>query len=385
MKVQRFDRMPVKALKTDEGFYYDPDATLTRSGIFVYRDPKTGKETREYRPDSEVFSAAHLDAIAGKPVTAGHKGKITSANAKEFTIGAIVGKPRQDGIELKAPVMIYVTDAIDKDGHKELSLGYDIELDETPGEINGERYDAIQRNLIPNHLAIVKRGRAGTARLNLDAADDADEIEVKPKELSNMKKVRLDNGLEYDAAPEVEVYIGKLVADVKAAVAAKDVQQARADAAEADLKKAKEEVVKARTDGEAAARARLSLEAVATAHKVEFKADTKDQDIKVGVIKAVRGDAFDPEGRTEAYIDAAYDLAVGESKKRTDAASHQRQEMRQGVPPANGGNGGGAGSGNGGGNGSEGGSRNDADLDGGAASYRDRYRDRLVTPQTAAK
>lgn len=376
MKVQRFDRVPVKALKTPEGFYYDPNAVLTRSGIFEYRDPKTGTVTREYRPDSEVFSPAHMQAIQGKPVTAGHKGIITASNAKEFTIGAIVGMPRQDNKDLVAPVMVYVTDPIEKDGHTELSLGYDIELDETPGEFEGQRYDAVQRNLVPNHLAIVKRGRAGTARLNLDAADDADdqtEVVVKPKEFLNMKKVRLDNGLEYDAAPEVEVYIGKLLADVKNAVDAKDAQQARADAAEAKVTGLTADVAKAKIEGEQNARARLELEAVAATHKVAFKADTADKELKVGVIKAVRGDSFDPEGRTDAYIDASYDLAVGEVQKRQDATANQRRESKHGTTVNNGTNSGAK----------EG--RNDGDEPEGADAYRNRYRDRLVTPASTAE
>jgi hypothetical protein len=371
MKVQRNDRIPVKALRTDEGFLYDPNAVLTRSGIFEYRDPKTGKTTREYRPDSEVFKPDHLAAIAGLPITEGHKGKVNSANARGSVVGAVLGAGRQDGNDMVAPVKIFVTDSVDKDGFKDLSLGYDIELDETPGEINGERYDAIQRNLVPNHLAIVKRGRAGTARLNLDAADDADEIEVKPKELSNMKKVRLDNGLEYDAAPEVEVYIGKLIADVKDANAKKDAEQARADAAEAKVTGLTAEVAKARVDGVETARARLELEAIATSHKVTFKADTADKEIKVGVIKAIRGDAFDPEGRTDAYIDASYDLAIGESKERNDAAANQRRESVKGNPAVTQ---------------KKEGERNDnANAPVGAAGYRNKYREQLVTPASAAK
>ena len=40
-------------------------------------------------------------------------------------------------------------------GLKELSLGYNLDLDETPGEWEGQPYDAVQRNIVINHLALV--------------------------------------------------------------------------------------------------------------------------------------------------------------------------------------------------------------------------------------
>lgn len=53
---------------------------------------------------------------------------------------------------------------------RELSLGYDLVLDETPGEWNGQPYDAIQTEIVINHLAIVREARAGEqARLNIDS------------------------------------------------------------------------------------------------------------------------------------------------------------------------------------------------------------------------
>jgi hypothetical protein len=56
---------------------------------------------------------------------------------------------------------------------RELSLGYDLVLDETPGEWNGQPYDAIQTGIVINHLAIVREARAGEeARLNIDGKDN---------------------------------------------------------------------------------------------------------------------------------------------------------------------------------------------------------------------
>ena len=58
---------------------------------------------------------------------------------------------------------------------------------EEPGEYEGEHYDAIQTNIVINHLAIVASARAGEqARLNIDGKDT--------QELKGGKLMRKDNG-----------------------------------------------------------------------------------------------------------------------------------------------------------------------------------------------
>ena len=47
-----------------------------------------------------------------------------------------------------------------------------MDLEFTPGEYNGQKYDAIQKNITNNHIAIVWKGRAGkNASLRLDEND----------------------------------------------------------------------------------------------------------------------------------------------------------------------------------------------------------------------
>lgn len=46
-------------------------------------------------------------------------------------------------------------------GKKELSCGYRLKYDWTPGEFKGVRYDCIQREIRGNHLALVENGRMG--------------------------------------------------------------------------------------------------------------------------------------------------------------------------------------------------------------------------------
>ena len=50
---------------------------------------------------------------------------------------------------------------IEQEEEKELSAAYHYDADMTPGAINGLRFDGIMRNIIGNHVAQVKEGRAG--------------------------------------------------------------------------------------------------------------------------------------------------------------------------------------------------------------------------------
>ncbi|SCU95521.1 conserved hypothetical protein [Cupriavidus necator] len=95
---------------------------------------------------------------------------MNARNAKQHTVGAVLSEGRQDGENTVGDVVVHDTSPIAA-GKKDLSCGYTLTLDETPGECNGRRYDAVQRNIRYNHLALVRAGRAGNARLNLDAAD----------------------------------------------------------------------------------------------------------------------------------------------------------------------------------------------------------------------
>lgn len=320
----RFDTVPLKATSTAEGFIYDTPI-LTRVGVFPYRRAD-GSIRYELRPPEEVFHPDSLASLKGKPVTNGHPGLVTSRNAKLHTVGAVLSEGRQDGDNVLGDVVIYDPTPI-AEGKKELSLGYSLTLDETPGEWNGQRYDAVQRTIRYNHSALVKAGRAGNARLNLDAAD-ADLTNDEESEPMNMVKVRLDSGLSYDAAPEVAQELEALRAKVKAEATRADSAEARADTEKARADKAEKDVEQARADGLAQALARTRLEAEAKAHGVEIKQDMADKDIRVAVIKAVRGDGFDVTGKSDAYIEAAYDLAVAEKGQRADALASQRKEMQ---------------------------------------------------------
>jgi len=322
MTVNRYDRVVLKA-RYDENGYLEDSPVLTRIGVFKYLDGK-GNERSELRRADDVFNADSLASYRNKPVTKGHPGNVNASNVSGHQIGTVTTIGRQDSDNVISDIVIHDPRVIKQDGWKELSVGYKVDLIEETGEFNGERYDAIQTNIRVNHLAVVPSGRAGNARLNLDAADAAtlnDDKEVYP----TMDKVRLDSGIEYDAAPEVAQAYSQSRADLKTAQDKADAESARADAADKAKADAEKQVEQVKQDAVESARARLKLEAVAKTHSVEVKQDAKDRDIKTAVIGAIRGDSADLAEKSDAYIDAAFDLAAADGEKRHDDAANQRE------------------------------------------------------------
>ena len=324
--MQRFDNVAFKATKTDEGFIRD-SPIVGRTGILVYRNAD-GTERKEYRPPEEAFKADSLASLQGKPITIGHKAYVTADNAAQVApVGSVLSAGRQDGDTIRADIVIYNLDT----NARELSCGYTLDLDETPGTTpEGEHYDAIQRNIVYNHLAVCSRGRAGVARLNMDGSQMIDEENPKEdKRMAEMTKVRLDTGIEYECAPEVKVAIEKMNKDSADAKKAYDTLQAKFDALEAELAKEQEgrkadaEAHKANFDE--AIKARVELLKVAEAHKVANADSMTDTEIKTAVIKAVRGDAINLEGKSADYIEAAYDMAKADVKQREDGMAEQRK------------------------------------------------------------
>ncbi len=187
--------MPLnKAFFTEEGYLIDTPI-LTSTGIFEYRNAD-GSIRRELRLPEEVFSEDSLESYMAKPVIITHDaGLVTKDNVSDNEIGTILTKGYRDGDNVRAKIVIHDTDEMKSSGLKELSLGYNLDLDETPGTWNGQHYDAIQRNIRINHLALVREARAGEkARLNIDSRDSVSKG-VKIMRYTKRKGARRSDGV----------------------------------------------------------------------------------------------------------------------------------------------------------------------------------------------
>jgi hypothetical protein len=159
---------------TDEGYLVD-HPILTSCGIFEYTNPD-GSIRRELRLPEHVFAQTSLKTYKGKPIIITHDaGVVSKNNVDREQIGTILSDGYQDGDDVRAEIIIHDTNAMKECGLKELSLGYNLDLVEEPGIWEGEPYDAIQTNIVINHLALVASARAGDqARLNIDSSESAE-------------------------------------------------------------------------------------------------------------------------------------------------------------------------------------------------------------------
>lgn len=175
---------------TEEGYLVD-HPVLTSCGIFEYVNPD-GSVRRELRLPRYVFDEESLKTYRGKPIIITHDaGVVDKNNVDKEQIGTILTDGYSDGNDVRAEIIIHDTDAMKDSGLKELSLGYNLDLIEEPGEYEGEHYDAIQTNIVINHLAIVASARAGEqARLNID---EKDKLELRGGKLMRYKNARNDS------------------------------------------------------------------------------------------------------------------------------------------------------------------------------------------------
>lgn len=193
--VIRLDSLPLnQTYYTPEGYLIDRPI-LTSTGIFEYLNPD-GTVRRELRLPEDVFDPESLKSYKGRPIIITHDaGLVTKDNVADNQIGTILTEGYRSGDDVRAEIIIHDTDGMKKAGLKELSLGYNLDLDETPGEWNGQHYDAIQRNIRINHLALVREARAGEqARLNIDSRDPKKSLKGG-KAMINPKKTTHGDGV----------------------------------------------------------------------------------------------------------------------------------------------------------------------------------------------
>lgn len=170
--------------KTADG-YLVARARASRSGIYEYLGSEIDPEgktfaadqvVKVYRPEAEVFAGDSVASFLMKPVTNDHPSQpVTADNWRDYAKG-VVGKALRDGDFLAFDIVLMdkATIADVESGKRELSNGYSSLVDFTAGETEqGEHYDAVQKQIRGNHVAIVDKGRAGPLCRIGDAASCA--------------------------------------------------------------------------------------------------------------------------------------------------------------------------------------------------------------------
>ena len=200
------DKLTIDSKRRTRDGYLTVSARVARANnVQTYLGSEVGKPgqamVRVFRPASEVFSADTMQSFAHRPVTLGHPNSSVSAkNWRDVAKGWSDGDVARDGDFIRVSMLLADADAITavESGTRELSMGYDCTLDFTPGvSPSGEAYDAIQRGIRSNHIAVVAQARGGP---ELRMGDSANRQAMTDAEMKAMRDSVRGMPLEQAAA-----------------------------------------------------------------------------------------------------------------------------------------------------------------------------------------
>lgn len=303
-----------KYLRKELGLDGDPNASVT-----------------VYRPADEVFSADSLASFDGADITVMHPGELVNAkNYRKTSVGLIRGPGRQDGDFVMADLVVKDLDAIkmiNDRGYVELSAGYTAEYEHSPGTTDdGIQYDYIQRNIRINHMALLPAGAARAGR-------QARIFDNQPKG-NTMSKITLDSGRSVEIQDEasaalVSDYIERLKKQIADASTASDKQQATIDGQAEQITK----LQAATADDQIKARLASIMDARTKAEKVA-PGITLDSINPAEIQRAALTNArpsVDWASKSEAYVQAAFDMAFDQVETTDSHASQKRQLAEDGA------------------------------------------------------
>lgn len=352
--MQFIDAAVVAGTRQTADGYLVATARAVRTGIQLYAGHEVGKPdqdvVRVYRAADQVFSTDSLQSFSHAPITVDHPGEeVTADNWKALSVGEVSTAAKQDGQWVMLPLILKDAAAIKSvmDGKRELSAGYTCDLDFTPGvTADGEAFDAQQRGIKINHLALVDRARAGSKARIGDGVGPwgAAPISTTDKEtitMSDALRTVVVDGLSVTTTDQGAQAISKLLKDLESsaakltalatdhatAIAAKDKDLAKKDA-EVDGLKAKV-LSDADLDKRVAARADLIGKAKAIAKDVKTDG-LSDAAIRKAAVAAKLGDAAIAD-KTDAYIDARFDILVEDAVKDAGGADQFRTVVAGGL------------------------------------------------------
>jgi len=321
MNKMLYDTIEAGGARITQDGYLVAEAAVARTGIQLYSAGELGMEgdpsnvIRVYRPPAEVFSKDAMASYAHRPVTVDHPGDLVDANNwKDHAKGQTGDEVLRDGDFVRVPLMLMDKEAIEdwREGKRELSMGYTMDLQVTDGETpDGDKYDAVQTNLRMNHLALVSRARGGSKlRLGDNKPEDSSMSDTK------LTTIMVD-GLSVETTEPGAQAISKLTQDLvdarkvtddaaeahTKALAGKDKELATKDAEIDSLKEA------ALSDEDLDRKVKDRGDLISVAKTIADKDYTgmSDIDVRKSAVAAKLGqDAV--EGKSDDYISARFDI-----------------------------------------------------------------------------
>lgn len=137
------------------------------------------KRYKLLRDPEELTKAA--STFNNLPVLSRH----VPVNVEDHQPELVVGSTGTDAVfeapYLRNSMVVWSRDSIagiESEEQKELSAAYHYRADMTPGEYEGEPYDGVMRDIVGNHVAVIRSGRAGS---DVVVGDSKLEIQIMAK------------------------------------------------------------------------------------------------------------------------------------------------------------------------------------------------------------
>lgn len=345
--------------RTADG-YLVASPKVARTGIQIYKGSEVGRPSfdtvKVYRPEDEVFSKDALFSFGHRPVTMDHPPEMVDAsNWNKYAKGTTGGDIARDGDFITVPMALMDADSIKQveDGKRELSMGYTADLDFTPGKTpDGEAYDAVQRNIRGNHLAIVDRARGGPELRVFDTANFKPQPSQQELFTMNMKTIVVD-GINVEVPDTAAQVVAKFTKDMEGEMEKKDKRIADlekeldefkakmkkdGETKDAEIETLKKKVSDAELTPQKLDDAVKAREAVITAAKKampQVVTDGKtDNEIRKQVVANAMGDTA--KDWNDDQIAASFNtLTAGSVQQDAYVASHMQQQQNGGAGPGN--------------------------------------------------
>lgn len=167
------------ALDRSSARSYDADGRLHVAGSNISKatvNPYFGREIPDYEklgldPERKYRLLRHpdelkkaVDTFNNLPVLSKHVPVSAESHQPDLVIGSTGTDAEYDEPYLRNSLVFWAgpaIDAIESGDQRQLSSAYRYRADMTPGEYEGQPYDGVMRDIVGNHVALVKEGRAG--------------------------------------------------------------------------------------------------------------------------------------------------------------------------------------------------------------------------------
>ncbi|AKG66642.1 DUF2213 domain-containing protein [Lactobacillus helveticus] len=303
----RYDTVAINKFSVDSqtGYIHVKNVPIARVGVFPYLKAN-GEQIMEAKLPDDLLTDSTVESANYKPITDDHPSELVNINNSALYMkGITAGNAHVDGDKIKVDMTLTDSALIKKiqDGKQELSIGFQTDVVPVKGTFNGMQYDLAQKNIQINHVAVVRRGRAGhsvrltgdSAEMVIDSEEEGNSMDYKVVHLSDDADVTVASDdvskiTQLDAAiSSKDKKIAELNAQIKSLTAERDKLKGSADAS----KKCADEA-QAKAD---------ALEKQLADEKKKYEGDALDKAIAermelINEVKPYVGDAFDFKGKS---------------------------------------------------------------------------------------